>query len=159
MISFGNESSMNRLKSALVVACVATALAGTMVGSAWAQEPGVSEPPPGSGVSKGLDQYDEAGELVGGSVVIPPGVNTGPGGGGYTVRHNVRAYPGGGAWDYGTTSASGWSNYYHRDRHHGATTTQGSRSARADRGPGVWANTSLSRDPFGPAMRSFWRWN
>ncbi|WP_226361016.1 lactococcin 972 family bacteriocin [Pseudonocardia sp. ICBG1142] len=155
--------------------------------SAWAED-GPIPTPADSGVIKGPDQHNQLGEIVGGSVIIPPGglfraawratslrsrpgetphfmitLNKPPGvvtspSEDNTTRHAVRAQVGGGTWDYGTTVVNGWSNYYHRDRHHGATTSQDERISRADVKRGIWANTSLSRNPLGGAMKTSWRW-
>lgn len=147
---------MGRLKKALIVGCLTASVSG-LGGFPAASAESLDNPntPSGNGVIKGEDQFNAAGELVGGSVLIPPGVVTNSEGNTLTVTRYVNV--GGGTWDYGTSFNQGWSNYLHPHLYHGATTRQGKKEVRDDQPAGVWARTKLNRDIFGPTIHAYWR--
>lgn len=131
-----------------------TVLAGVPSASAQSAESASGE----SAVIKGADQFNAAGELVGGSEIFPAGVEVRRGGAGTFSAAGESV--GGGDWVRGTNLVKGWSNYYHRDKKHGATSKQGTREDKADKDAGVSADTSVNRDIFdSAAIEAFWRVN
>jgi len=149
---------MTRLRNALIVGCLAASSTGFVgMSSAWAEGSEISNSASESSVTKGDDQFNGAGEVVGGSVIIPSGVVTESEGQGTSFAPSTRVEVGGGTWDYGTSVTQGWSNYFHATRNHGATSSQGSRVVRSDKGPGIWANTTINRDLSGNPIKANWR--
>ncbi|MEV6713692.1 lactococcin 972 family bacteriocin [Lentzea sp. NPDC051208] len=150
------KAIMAGLRNALIVglAVGSTVFAGVSSASAEGSET-LGSASAGS-VIKGADQFNAAGELVGGSEIFPAGVSTRNGD---AARFVVAAEEvGGGTWDRGTNLVKGWSNYIHPDKNHGATSRQGSRSDSSDKGPRLWADTSVNRDIFDSApIEAFWR--
>lgn len=53
----------------------------------------------------------------------------------------TREYPGGGAWDYGTTGLTVYSNYYHPNNcHRSSVSVNGFVTRSANTAPGQWSH-------------------
>ena len=147
---------MAGLRNALIVGLAVSSTVFAGVSSASAEGSESFDSASAGTVIKGADQFNAAGELVGGSEIFPAGVSTRSGEAGRSLVASEEV--GGGTWDRGTNLVKGWSNYYHPNNNHGATSRQGSRSDSSDKGPRVWADTSVNRDIFDSApIEAFWR--
>lgn len=149
---------MASLRNTLIVGCLAVSSTGLLgVSSASAESSQGVAPASSDGVTRSADRHNAAGEVTGGFATIESGVVTSSEVGSASFTPQVEV--GGGEWDYGTSFNQGWSNYLHGSKNHGATVKQGDRAVSADTGPHNWANTTINRELWGPAIQAFWRVN